>query len=305
MSDQAWKGGRPKDVWRVSESGDIQDPFHTLSNVFEMSEKEFFEHYQNNESPKECTYFQSCITDCKRLWAKIPELPFSHIWVASQLYDKLPENSILHLGILSPLRSWSYFDINPKIEVYCNQGGFGIDGNMSSMIGASLAAPDKLFFAVVGDLSFFYDMNVIGNRHIGNNVRILLINNSLGAEFHMFKQLNSIYVDDIAKFLSAGGHYGKKSPYLVRHYAEDLGFEYLSAGSKEDFSAKYERFVTPDTLEKPMIFEVFTDVEDENQALWDMWHIEEDHSLKGETKKIIKNVLGKNTIDKIIGIIGK
>ena len=305
MSDQAWKGGCPKDVWRVSESGEIQDPFHTLSNVFEMSEKEFFEHYQNNESPKECTYFQSCIADCKRLWAKIPELPFSHIWVASQLYDKLPENSILHLGILSPLRSWSYFDINPKIEVYCNQGGFGIDGNMSSMIGASLAAPDKLFFAIVGDLSFFYDMNVIGNRHIGNNVRILLINNSLGAEFHMFKQLNSIYVDDIAKYLSAGGHYGKKSPYLLHHYAEDLGFEYLSACSKEEFLSKCQHFVASESTERPMIFEVFTDVEDENQALWNMWHIEEDHSLKGETKKIIKNVLGKNTIDKIKGIIGK
>ena len=173
------------------------------------------------------------------------------------------------------------------------------------MIGASLAAPDKLFFAIVGDLSFFYDMNVIGNRHIGNNVRILLINNSLGAEFHMFKQLNSIYVDDIAKYLSAGGHYGKKSPYLLHHYAEDLGFEYLSACSKEEFLSKCQHFVASESTERPMIFEVFTDVEDENQALWNMWHIEEDHSLKGETKKIIKNVLGKNTIDKIKGIIGK
>lgn len=305
MSDQTGKTGQPKEVWRVTESGEIQDRYRTLTNVFEMSERDFFEHYANADTKVEMSYYQSCMDECKRLWNKIPELPFSHIWIASQMYDKLPENSILHLGILSPLRSWSYFNINPNIEVYCNQGGFGIDGNMSSMIGASLAAPDKLFFAVVGDLSFFYDMNIIGNRHIKNNVRILLINNALGAEFHLFKQRNCIYVDGIAKYLSAGGHSGHKSPNLVRHYAEDLGFEYLSAGSKEEFSAKHERFVTPDTLEKPMIFEVFTDVEDENHALWNMWHIEEDHSLKGETKKIIKNVLGKNTIDKIKGIIGK
>lgn len=303
MSDQAGKTGQPKEVWRVCESGEIQDRYRTLTNVFEMSERDFFEHYANSDSKGEMSYYQSCMDECNRLWNKIPELPFSHIWIASQMYDKLPENSILHLGILSPLRSWSYFNMNPNIEVYCNQGGFGIDGNMSSMIGASLAAPDKLFFAIVGDLSFFYDMNVIGNRHIKNNVRILLINNALGAEFHLFKQLNSIYVDDIAKYLSAGGHSGHKSPNLVRHYAEDLGFEYLSAVGKEDFSAKYERFVTPGTLEKPMIFEVFTDVEDENQALWNMWNIE--HSVKGEAKQMIKNILGKKTIEKIKEIVGK
>ena len=120
-----------------------------------------------------------------------------------------------------------------------------------------------------------------------------MINNALGAEFHMFKQINSIYVNDISKYLSAGGHFGRKSSYLVKHYAEDLGFEYLSAASKAEFLTKYKRFVTPEITDKPMIFEVFTDVEDENKALWEMWHIEEDHSLKGETKKIIKNVLGK------------
>ena len=43
---------------------------------------------------------------------------------------------------------------------------------MSSLIGASLVTPNKLFFGIFGDLSFFYDMNVLGNRHVGNNVRI-------------------------------------------------------------------------------------------------------------------------------------
>jgi len=304
MSDNAGMV-RPKEVWRVSQSGEIQDRYKKLSYVFEMPEQVFFEHYANDGIKQDCTYYQSCMEDCKRLWGKIPELPFSHIWIASQLYDKLPKQSILHLGILSPLRSWSYFNIDSSIEVYCNQGGFGIDGNMSSMIGASIVAPEKLFFAVVGDLSFFYDMNSIGNRHIDNNVRILLVNNALGAEFHMFKQINSIYVNDIPKYLSAGGHFGRKSPCLVKHYAEDLGFEYLSAANKEEFLQNYLRFTTPEIADKPMLYEVFTEVEDEDKALWEMWHIEEDHSLKGGTKKIIKNVLGDKTINKIKGVVGK
>ena len=113
--------------------------------------------------------------------------------------------------------------------MWCNHGGFGIDGNMSSLVGASLMHPERLFFGAVGDLSFFYDINILGNRHIGNNVRILLINNGLGAEFHLFKQLNLTYVNGIEKYLSAGGHFGRKSPDVVKHLATDLGFEYISA----------------------------------------------------------------------------
>lgn len=293
----------PKEVWRVSENGEIQDRYKKLSNVFEMPEQSFFEHYANGGIKQECTYYEACMDDCRRLWSKLPELPFSHIWVASQMHDKLPKQSILHLGILSPLRSWSYFDIDSSIEVYCNQGGFGIDGNMSSMIGASIVAPEKLFFGVVGDLSFFYDMNSLGNRHIAKNIRILLINNALGAEFHLFRQFNSIYVNDISKYLSAGGHFGRKSPALVRHYAEDLGFEYMSAASKDDFLTKYERFVTPEITDKPMVFEVFTDVENEDKALWEIWNIDKDIAHK--TVDVLRNVLGNNIINQLKDITRK
>ena len=76
-------------------------------------------------------------------------------WIAQQTILKLPKDSILHLGILNSLRTWSYFDIDDTIIVYSNTGGFGIDGCVSSLIGASLAEPNKLFFGVVGDLAFF------------------------------------------------------------------------------------------------------------------------------------------------------
>lgn len=96
-------------------------------------------------------------------------------------------------------------------------------------------------------------MNVLGNHHIGRNVRILLINNALGAEFHLFKQINCVYVNDIDKYLSAGGHFGRKSSNVVKHLAEDWGYEYLSASNKDDFEGVYERFITPGLTEKPMI----------------------------------------------------
>ena len=165
------------------------------------------------------------------------------------------------------------------------------------MIGASIVNTKKLFFAVVGDLSFFYDMNILGNRHIGPNVRILLVNNALGAEFHLFKQTNMTCVNNVERYLSAGGHFGQKSPNLVKHYATDLGFEYLSSSSKEDFESACKRFVTPEITSKPMVFELFTCVENENKALYDLWHIIEDKSIKGVIKKGVKNILGNTFIE--------
>lgn len=299
MSDEIGKGGVPKHTWRVSEDGLLSDRFHTLDNVFEMSEENFFDHYTKGKEAVPMTYYEACQKEIQRVYSKLPEIPFSHIWVASKMSKDIPQNSVFHLGILSPLRSWSYFDFDNTIELSCNQGGFGIDGNMSTLVGASQLNKSKLYFVVVGDLSFFYDLNVLGNRHIGENIRILLINNSLGAEFHLFKQKNSTYVKGVDKFISAGGHNGCQSPVLVKHIAEDLGFEYLTASSKTEFEHLYKRFVTPTITERPMIFEVFTKVEDENQALYNLWHIVKDTNWKQEIKETIKGVIGDSTVKTI------
>lgn len=301
MSDEASKVGVPKEVWRISEDGEIADRYGRLTSVFEMTEESFFEYYTKDGRAQKSTYFKECKSEIDKINALIPELPLSQLWVARQLSNKLPLNAVLHLGILAPLRSWSYFDIDPTIEKSCNQGGFGIDGNMSTLIGASLISPDKIFYVVVGDLSFFYDMNILGNRHIGRNVRILLINNSLAAEFKLSKQSNCLPVANIDEYISAAGHNGCQSPVLVKHIAEDLGFEYLSATSKEGFSKVSGRFLSKEIMEKPIIFEVFTNESDENLALETLLNLSHDSSFA--IKQALKKTMGGGAISFVKKII--
>lgn len=149
----------------------------------------------------------------------------------------------------------------------CNVGGFGIDGGVSCMIGAFLAHPDKLFFCVFGDLAFFYDMNVLGNRHVGKNIRLMLVNNSRGSEFRLYCHPCAQFGEDADFYMAAADHYGQQSPDLVRHYSTDLGFEYLAASTKDEFEKVSERFFTPKVQEKPMILEVFTETQNESDAL--------------------------------------
>lgn len=296
-----------KEVWRVSDDGELRDPFKKLSTVFQMSEEMFFEHYGKDgaDCHKAFDYYLNIFD---KIYTNIPELPFSNIWAASQLSKRLPHNSIFHLSASNTRRCWNMFHLPNDVQSQSNVGCCGIDGATSSLIGASLASPNKLcYLLVTGDLAFFYDLNSLGNRHIGNNVRILLVNNGVGAEFKLSVHKCYAFGDDANKFMAAAGHFGNKSPYLVKHYAEDLGFRYLSATTKEEFTAALDEFTKPDVGSKSIIFEIFTNHEDENEALSLMTNIEYDTkaAIRNKAIDVIQSVAGERGIQTIKNLIGK
>ena len=293
---------RPLQVWRVNRDGESRDTFRKLRYTFQMSEEFFFENYNKKKNVINTEYYNACTEEYDRLLKKIPELPFSNAWIAKTLCTKLPENSALHLGILNSLRSWNFFEISKSISGYANTGGFGIDGSASTLIGASLASPGKLFFCVLGDLAFFYDLNSIGNRYVGNNLRILVINNGIGTEFKNYSHPAARFAEDADLYMAAGGHYGNKSATLLRDYTKALGFEYLSASNKEEFADVVEKFVAPDIGDKPVFLEVFTDSQDESDALKTLNNLE--ISGVNKAKHMAKEILGEKgvaTLKKIIG----
>lgn len=293
-----------KEIWRVSEDGELRDPFKKLTTVFQMSEAMFFMHYAQDGADKHSMIdaYQEAFTSIYNL---IPELPFSNIWVASVLSQKLPHDSIFHISASNTRRAWNMFQLSSGVESTSNVGCCGIDGSTSALIGASLVNPNKIAYLVTGDLAFFYDLNSLGNRHVGNNVRILLINNGIGAEFKLSVHKCYAFGDEANKYMAAGGHFGNKSPHLVKHYAEDLGFEYLTASSKEEFLLNIDRFTNAEITDKPMIFEVFTNHEDERDALNLMTSIVVDPKaeLKNKVKKVVRSVVGDEGINIIKKIL--
>lgn len=295
---------KPKTVWRVSPDGELRDTFQKLSYVFEMEEADFFSKLSGKEAnvdPQhiENDYLKEWKSEYEQLFSKIPELPFSNIWIASQTAAHLPENSVIHLGILNSLRSWDYFKIPDSVLAYSNTGGFGIDGNISSLVGASLANSSKIYYGVVGDLAFFYDLNAIGNRHIGKNIRIMLINNGRGTEFRNYNHPAEQFGDQADAYMAAAGHFGKQSKELVRGYALALGFEYMTASSKEEYLSIMTHFLQPEQTEKPMLLEVFTDSKEESDALKCI------QNLKVSPRKVIKSTVKMALGDKGVSAVKK
>lgn len=287
-------------TWRVSPDGALRDTFGNLRRVFMMPEEEFFERY-SEEDTHHTELYDAMNEEVKAISEKLPELPFSNIWMAQQMVNKLPNNCELHFGIYHSLRSWNFFKFPGGIHAKCNVGGFGIDGGVSTMMGASFANPNKLFIGIFGDLAFFYDMNVIGNRHVGNNVRILLINNGKGNEFRNYNHPCYFLGEEADKYVAAAGHYGNMSQKLVKDYATDLGYEYLTASNKDEFNATVNRFLTPGVIDRPILFEVFTETENESNALETVLNMISDPKfvVKNAMKQVLQNVLGDDKLDVI------
>lgn len=227
----------------------------------------------------------------------------SNAWVAKTTSALLPKGAVLHFGILNSLRSWNFFEIGTPYTAFSNTGGFGIDGCVSSLVGGALADPKHLHFGFVGDLAMFYDLNSLGNRHVTTTIRLLVVNNGRGQEFRNYNHPAAAFGEQSDGYIAAAGHYGKQSHELLKHYAEDLGFTYLAASNKEEFLQNVKVFTDAKMTDKPILFEVFTDTEDENAALKAMHTIESDAT--GTAKKLAKEVLGDKGFQALKNLIKK
>ena len=237
--------------WYVSPTGNVVDPFHILNSVFEMPDEEFFKKISSStvvgNDGKEYAEAWNIISES----IEEPEVDYSQVYTVGRFLHNIPGNSVLHLSNSNSVRIAQLFKIDKSIEIHCNRGTDGIDGCMSTAVGFA-SETDKLVFLMIGDLTFFYDMNALWNRQLGNNLRILLNNNGGGAIMHMPKR-PSLAASLLPNFISAQHHTSAKA------WAEDRGFKYCSAHNKDEVE-KGVKILTDTSVDGPIILEVFTDM---------------------------------------------
>lgn len=107
-----------------------------------------------------------------------------------ELQDSLPSGATLFAGNSMPVRDLdSFWMAGAKpLRLLANRGANGIDGVVSTALGAAAvtAGPTVL---VIGDLSFYHDMNGLwaARRH-GVDLTVVLVNNNGGGIFHYLPQ---------------------------------------------------------------------------------------------------------------------
>lgn len=227
--------------WSVAPDGKVKDFYFHLTSVIECSQDYFFEFFANNagDSVNNGEYFNK--------WKELVDhsnapaiTKFNAHYVQSRFIPAVPANSMLHLGVGQSFFDCRRYTMDSSVQVFCNMGTNGIDGCTSTFMGQCAVAGDKLCFLLVGDLSFFYDMNSIWNKPLKKNMRILLVNNNGTGLLrgHNLKAISSVHNTQ------------------AKNWVESTGFAYMSASTPEEYEDKLRYFLSNDP-QKALFFEVF------------------------------------------------
>ena len=276
--------------WIINDDGAIMDQYQNLTSVFECPPEDFFRYFANNNptgvnNRELYGGFTQLINNIKNIDvatlpdlvnkqaigdAKFKKLPvpegdelipsnyLSSFLAMNALSKRIPENSLLHLSILNSTRITQMFSLKKNVQVYSNLGTDGIDGSMSTFLGQSKIEEDRPCYLVIGDLSFFYDMNSVGIRNIGKNVHILLVNNGGGAEFYF--SMGPKLLPNIDMHISAAHN------HRAKEWVEANNFEYYSATNADELNAVIDKFAANDH-DRPAILEIFTNKENDVKIL--------------------------------------
>lgn len=239
--------------WAIDPQGKIKDVFKSQTALFECEPIEFFirmNKFLDEINVKKDNY--SYLNTWRKLEsaAVLPDMPFTNFYAIGEVSKCIPDGSVVHYSILNATRLGQFFSLKENTKAYSNVNSFGIDGCLPTFMGQAYAT-DKLAFLIIGDLSFFYGMNAAAIKHRKNNIRIFLVNNGGGAEFHIQPDSNSIPTIDL--------HIGAAHNRSAKGWVESMGYEYLTASDKESLSKALDVFVSSDH-DKPVVLEVFTDM---------------------------------------------
>lgn len=283
--------------WLINENGDLIDPFKCLSTIFESTPLYFFKYFVENAEPniRNNGEYNNLWIEKIKTQPKM-DIPYSNISVIKAFTQVIPDHSILHLSILNSIRITSFYKLPSKVKVYANLGSHGIDGCMSTFLGHATVS-EKPSFLVIGDLSFFYDMNSIRIKHIKSNVRILLINNGGGAEF----QRNFINNEEILSTINL--HTAAKHATIAKAWTETVGFKYQTASNQKEYLSQLEEFIATKS-DKPILFEIFTEMKSDSEILRANYS-SVDSSLVGKSKNLVKSILGNGGAEKLKKVLGK
>jgi len=181
--------------------------------------------------------------------AFVADAPLSDMSAVTNLLKLAPGGTTLHLANSTSVRWTQLFPTRSDLTYFCNRGTSGIDGSLSTAAGYAYACKQPTVF-LTGDLSFIYDSNGLWNNYIGDNFKIIVMNNNGGNIFRFIgdKQLMEKSLD----FFTTP-HQVKIKP-LVEAY----GLNYLACDKTEDLEESLKNLFNAD---KATVLEIFTDAD--------------------------------------------
>jgi 2-succinyl-5-enolpyruvyl-6-hydroxy-3-cyclohexene-1-carboxylate synthase len=190
---------KPKEHWHIDQAANAPDTFFSLTRIIQTNPLQFFRFVLENVAALKDAFSSKYYEKWKEenelasdgIQITLQKEQNNELYAVSRVIKYLPKDSILQLGNSMPVRLVSTITMksNPysdSIQVFSNRGTSGIDGCLSTAVGAAVAT-DETVTAIVGDQSFFYDRNALWNKKLPSNLKIVVLNNHGGGIFKTVK----------------------------------------------------------------------------------------------------------------------
>lgn len=265
--------------WYISEEGHLYDPMRTLENIFVTSPEIFFNNMAGASSGSNTHKYY-------KIWKRrvdtlhLEPRTFTNFYAIKETLAKLPENSTLHASVLNAMRFTNFCQLPANTTYLGNLCADGIDGALSTFIGQAIST-SNIALLVIGDLSYLYDLNASIDK-LPSNVRVLLVNNNAGSEFHFNISLDRIPTLNLHIAASHNNQFKE---------ASKLGkFEYLKANDSVELHKCLQHFFEPSNTAK--LLEVITNADNDGRELRAIFKSNRNHiSLKRRIIEKIKRIL--------------
>ena len=129
----------------------------------------------------------------------------SPLRVAAAVWAAVPPEGLLVVGPSNPIRDLDVvaqpFPVGKRRKVVSNRGLSGIDGVLSTAVGAALGRRSSAALAYVGDLTFLHGSNglLIGPDEPRPDLTIVVVNDDGGSIFSVLEQGAPEYADSFER----------------------------------------------------------------------------------------------------------
>jgi len=171
----------------VDPAGDWREATFTATDLVVAEPTPLFETVADRVSPGDDAYRERFARAEWAYWETVEGEGFFEGALLAMVARRCPDPATLFVSNSMPVRDLDRFG-RPRpaaVSVRGNRGVSGIDGVVSTALGAGSATDDPLVL-VLGDLAFYHDMNgLLALDRCGVDATIVLVDNDGGGIFHM------------------------------------------------------------------------------------------------------------------------
>ncbi len=253
--------------WRLAADFPEMNTYGTLSACININPVHFFENILKENLNLNTKNFQGkwkaldyLAKDKQAIFETDPQQLFDYdIFAAVQ--ETLSEPAVLHLANSSVVRYAQLFDPIAGVSYRSNRGTSGIDGSVSTAVGAAIASPSQNHLLICGDTSFIYDSNALWTSPFPKNLKIIIVQNHGGGIFQIIpgpatSPLRTTYFEATHQ----------KSPGKI---AEGYGFEVHYQHDKSSLHAVLTQFFKQTSCQ---IIEITTQQDSNARVLQDFFN---------------------------------